>query len=393
MEFNCSMRGSMTIARLGGIALRAHWSLVVVVAIMVFGLHRQRADEPVASMSLVEIAAIAAFGLTGFLGSLVLHEFGHSIAARRHRIATEAIELSVFGGVARLRAEPQSPAAEAQIALAGPTVNLALTAVFVVVGNTLEGDGLADALAAWCRWLAQINIGLGLFNLIPATPLDGGRVVRAIAWKATSSYERASSISSMVSRFIGVGVMVAGVALAVTGRVSTPIVLMFVGWFLWSNAGAERVAQRLRRRLIGHRVDDVAWKGLARADSATLVSDLLAQRDRLGPVGIVVIEDRGCPVGLATIAELEAVRADERWSTTAGSIATSINDLPSAQRDEQLMTVLERVDEDTLFIVVRDGLDVVGVVTRVEVDRAPFPRPDPVERGLGTPSPRGARAA
>jgi Zn-dependent protease len=382
------VRGSVVIARIAGVPIRAHWSLAAIIVFVAVGLVQQNLSVAFPDMSRLLWWGFASVGVVGFLGSLLLHELGHAVAARTHHIATERIDLWILGGVARLEREPNSPAEEAQVALAGPTANLLLAAFFALLSPRLGGSDNSVAFGSVVSWLAQVNIGIGLFNLLPASPLDGGRIVRALIWQHSKDHHRASWWSARIGRGCGVVLMAGGMWLWYVGRLNP--VAIFVGWFIFANAGSEQSAQQLRRRLVGHRAADVAWIGLARTSHATSVSDLRLQVERSGPAGVMVVTSGEHDVGLVTSHHILDHSDDKAWRLTAHDVMTPLDKLPSADPDEPLMSVLERLDDAALFIVVQRMGVVMGLITRDRLDNAPFARPDPVERGLATATPTAA---
>lgn len=181
---------SFKLFRLAGFPVTAHWSLILGALLIAI---------PYGSL-------VGGLGLSVLLfGSVLLHELGHSIVARRRRVPIEGIELHLFGGVAKMTAPPRSPNDEIAIAIAGPLVSFALAALFI--GGTLALG--ADA-PQWMAWIGGVNLLLGMFNLLPALPMDGGRVFRALLAKRKGLVP-GTRIAVKVSRFIAAGFVVAGI--------------------------------------------------------------------------------------------------------------------------------------------------------------------------------------
>jgi Zn-dependent protease len=167
----------------------------------------------------------------GFFGSILLHELGHAAVARRNGIGISSIQLWIFGGMARMDREADSPGVEARVALAGPAVTALIFVVCVAIG--LAGGGWTEfrnaalfesrigeaAVPALFDWLASINLLLLLFNLIPAFPMDGGRVARAIAWRRTGDRNAATRFAADLGRILGWGIVAAGAYMAVTDSI------------------------------------------------------------------------------------------------------------------------------------------------------------------------------
>ncbi len=165
--------------------------------------------------------------------SVLLHEMGHAYSAIKNHVPVKNITLYIFGGVAEISQEPQTPKAELLIAIAGPTVSL-------VLGLFFGGIGLITnhypVIASSCAWLGQINIILALFNMIPGFPLDGGRVLRSVIWSVTKELKRATRISSITGQVIAFGFIGIGIYFIFKGTLFNGIWLIFIGWFLQNAA-------------------------------------------------------------------------------------------------------------------------------------------------------------
>ena len=187
------MRDSFTLGRIAGISFGVNWSWIVVFALIVWTLATGIFPETNPGFSdgaYVAMALVAAFL---FFTSLVLHEFGHALQARREGMEIEGITLWLFGGVAKFKGMFPSAGAEFRIAIAGPLVSLVLGVLFVLVAWLMGTPEAVDAVAAW---LGYINLSLLVFNLLPAFPMDGGRIVRAIAWWKTGNRNSATRFAA-----------------------------------------------------------------------------------------------------------------------------------------------------------------------------------------------------
>jgi Zn-dependent protease len=189
-----------------------------------------------------------------FFGSLLLHELGHALQARREHVEIEDVTLWLFGGVARFRGMFPTAGAEFRIAIAGPLVSLALGTAFVLVAALTGSSEAVDGVAAW---LGYINFALLLFNLLPALPLDGGRVLRAALWRARGDFVWATNVAAAMGRAFGIGLVATGLLLFITAGVFSGVWLTFVGWFLLGAASSEARYVAMRDALAGLRVGDV----------------------------------------------------------------------------------------------------------------------------------------
>jgi Zn-dependent protease len=202
------------------------------------------------------------------LASLLAHELAHAAVARRHGVEVQSITLWLLGGVAQLKGEPRTPESDFRIAVVGPLTSLVLgvlLGVVTIVTATLDAARMLTGLLAY---LAATNILLAVFNLLPAAPLDGGRVLRAALWRRIGDRARAAVTAARSGRVFGF--LLAGLGLLQTLFTETwnGLWLVLVGWFLESAATAEKQQARTTSRLSGLRVDDVMTRAPVVADAS-----------------------------------------------------------------------------------------------------------------------------
>jgi Zn-dependent protease len=193
---------------------------------------------------------LAVIGALLLFGSVLAHELGHGVVGRRFGMEVEGITLFIFGGLARLKDEPRTPAIELWMTLAGPLTSAALAAVFLGLGHVGLAYGLPDAWVALGGYLVFANATIAVFNMIPAFPLDGGRILRAILWFARRDVVTATRWSSNVSRFFAFGLIGLGVFEVGSGNFGG-VWAVFIGLFVLSAASAAYQHTWLRSRLEG----------------------------------------------------------------------------------------------------------------------------------------------
>lgn len=247
-------RQSISLGRILGIPVGLDYSWFLIFALLTWTLAVGYYPAEFRNWPTAEYWIVGAVTAIMLFVSVLLHELGHSMVARRYQIPVRSITLFIFGGVAQIGAEPPSATAEFWIAIAGPAVSFALAALFGVLQSALTPVAPLLALA---KYLAYINGVLGLFNLIPGFPLDGGRVFRAIVWGVTDNLRRATIIAGNVGRFIGYLFIAFGVWLMFGGNFINGLWIAFIGWFLESAAVSQIQQQRVHGLLAGHRVTEV----------------------------------------------------------------------------------------------------------------------------------------
>src|SRR5215212_3366400 len=262
--------GSLQLARVLGIrvGVNASWFIVLFLFIYLF----QGSFEDILGSSSTVAFAVAVAAAVLFFGSILLHELGHAFAARREGIEVSGIELFLFGGVMRMNRDTDTPGAEFRVAAAGPLVTLLIMAAASLAAILLAGaDSFWDAASLSATadatpvevvvsLLVSMNLVLLVFNLIPAFPLDGGRIARAAAWKVTGSRHRATRFAARIGIAFGWFLILAGVALAIgVGSAATFDAIWFaaLGWLLASAARGTLAQTALTEQLAGITVADV----------------------------------------------------------------------------------------------------------------------------------------
>jgi Zn-dependent protease len=260
--------GSITLFHVRGIRIGVDWSWFIVLFLVLLMASDFYGDL------LGEDGSTAAYALAvatavGFFGSILLHELGHAVVAERRGVGITSIQLWIFGGVARMDRDADSPGTEFQIAVAGPLVTLAIALGLGVIGaasagwapfrEAMLGHSYAETsgVQAMLAWLTSINILILGFNLLPAFPMDGGRIVRSIAWWRTGDRTSATRFAANLGRVFAYLFIAGGAALAVSGRVFTGVWLALIGFVINGSARGAAMQTRVSGRIEGVTVADV----------------------------------------------------------------------------------------------------------------------------------------
>jgi len=265
--------GSFTLFHVRGIRISVDWSWFLILFFLVFSLSRTFGDALGESSTATAPFALAVATSIGFFGSIVLHELGHAFSALRHGIGISSIQLWIFGGVARMDRESDTPATEFEVAIAGPAVTLAIAVVLSLIGAAVAGigafghtlrlafelhtDPTVSGFASMLALLVSINIYLFVFNLLPAFPMDGGRVARAIIWWRTGDRNRATRYAANLGRVFAYIFIGAGFALLATGDVFSGIWLALIGMVVNGAARGAAMQTALTSRIGDVLVADV----------------------------------------------------------------------------------------------------------------------------------------
>ncbi|SCG39850.1 Zn-dependent protease (includes SpoIVFB) [Micromonospora echinaurantiaca] len=369
--YHGTMRASFRLGRIAGVPVGVNWSVLVIFALIAWGLSanqfpRAYPGESVAAYVLAGLAAAVVF----FLG-LLAHEVSHAIVAKRNGLAVEGITLWLFGGVAELKGEAKDPGAELRISGVGPLVSLVIGLFFGAIAVLLALAGEDGLLLGVMAWLAGINVLLAVFNVLPAAPLDGGRLLRAAVWKATGDRTKASVVAARAGWVLGALLIGLGLWQFLAGVGFGGLWLALIGWFLIGAAGMEERQARLGSALRGIRVADVMTPQPQTASGQMTVADfvdhyLFAYRHSALP-----LTEDGRPVGLVTLDRVRGIPADRRPGTTLAEVSCRADELVLASPDEQLNDLLPRLSEcaDGRALVVTEGR-LVGIISPSDISRA-----------------------
>ncbi|MGH3014013.1 MAG: site-2 protease family protein [Gaiellaceae bacterium] len=362
------MRDSFTIGRIAGISVGVNWSWLIVFALIAWTLAVSifpSTNPGLADGAYVAMAIVAALL---FFTSLLLHEYGHALQARRDGMEIEGITLWLFGGVAKFRGMFPSAGAEFRIAIAGPLVSLVLGLLFLGVPMLL---GLPATVDGVVFWLGSINIALLVFNLLPALPLDGGRILRSILWYARGEFASATRLAAGIGRGFGYLFVAAGVALLVFASPVTGIWLAFVGWFLLQAAGAEDRFVAAREALGGLRVRDVMARDPVTAPAEITLGQFMDGVAWSRPYTTYPVTESGEVVGLLQFRRVAEVPQAEWDRRTVRDCMIPRAEVPVVGQDDELVLAAGEVAEHEVNrALVLDAGRLVGLLSVTDVARA-----------------------
>lgn len=355
------------IGSIGGIAVRIDPSWFLIALLFVFGFwgwFATRYEHPTTSSVALAVAAAALFFL-----SVLAHELGHALEAQHRGVEVAGITLFLFGGVTETRFDVERPFDEFALSAVGPYVSFVVAAAFGLIasGAAFVGLGVVADLAGVLGWL---NLILALFNLLPGAPLDGGRILRAAAWKVTGDRPRSVRIAARAGQTLGGVVVVGGLYQAlVVGDLLGGIVNAIIGWFLFQAAGAEHRHTATRVLLEDHDLASIIGRPPA-AIPAELPLDEVAAAIARSNSDVHPVEDGGEVVG---VVHVDDVAFTDQGQRTHLPLRTVMRPLSSVRRIPSATPVLEavdRIDRGDVVALLDEEDRVVGLFTHADLDRS-----------------------
>jgi Zn-dependent protease len=312
-------RATFRVGRIAGIPIGIHPLWLVIVGLITWALGRSYFPDADPGLSTTAAYALGLLSALGLFVGILLHELGHAIVARRHGIQVQEIDLWLLGGVSRLEGEAKAPDDELRFAAAGPAVTAAIVAVLAVIWVAVS-----DLLPLWARALLEsalvINIAILALNLLPAFPLDGGRIARALMWRHHGDRDRATAAAARLGRGFGWGLVVLGILAVFAGAIDG-LWFTLLGAFVIVAAGAEAQASMISHTLAEHTVGELMSRPAVSLPGTLTVAEAIELGfSRYLFTAFPVIDAEGRAIGVVTQADVRATVASERPGTALSAI-------------------------------------------------------------------------
>ncbi len=357
---------SFRVARIFGIDIEIHPSWLIILGLLAWTLSDQAFPELYEGWTTTQYWVVGTAAAILLFGTVLIHELAHALVAIRRGLPVPKITLFIFGGVSELSRQPRSAGEEFAIAVAGPLTSLGIAlvtgiAALVAVDRQEQVEGLL-------AYLATINVLLAVFNILPGFPLDGGRVLRSIAWRRTGSFRRATRIAGGVGEMFGYLLMFGGVVYLLSGFVWNGLWFMFIGWFLLGAARGESQNLQLETILGKLRARDVMHGDYVTVSPGTpvqsVVDDYMLDR---GERAVMVAND-GAVAGILTVTDVSRLPREQWASTPAQRLMTPREKVLTVGGETPAIEVLLLVSKKRLNQVpVLEGGRMVGLVSRREL--------------------------
>lgn len=362
------MSPSIRLGRLFGIEIGFNWSLVFIFALVTWTLATQVLPPNAPGYAPLLYWIVAAIGAVLFYVCLLAHELSHSLVARSHGVKVSGITLWLFGGVSQLEGEPASARDEALIAGVGPLTSFVVGAIALALAFITKFNPLIADLFAY---LTFVNVALGLFNLVPAFPLDGGRLLSSFLWWREGSRQRGVHDAVRVGRVFAYLMIAAGVLELFFGAVANGIWIVFLGWFLLSAAASEEAGSNIRTLLRAVPVS-AAMKSpvVTLPDWVTVEQFLESVAPNHSFTTYPVHDPSGKLTGVVRLSDLVRMPAQERATKHLIDVARPIAEVPVTSPREDLSALLQRIGAGIdQRVLVFDNGSLVGILSPADVAR------------------------
>ena len=364
------MGSSFTFARIRGIPIGAHWSWLGVFGLVVWSLGDSIFPAGYPGLSTATYYVMGFVTSVLFFGSILLHEIGHAIQALKEDMKIEGITLWLFGGVARFRGMFPSAGAEFRIAIAGPVVSAAIAAAFGAVAFLGTRVDLGPELQGVVDYLWMINVLVVVFNLIPALPLDGGRVLRAYLWHRQEDFTAATVSAARAGKAFGIVLILVGVLEVFTTESEVSgLWFLFLGWFLVQAAQSESSAMQVRALFGDKLVRDVMTLDPQTTAPNRSVSEFLEGAVNDGGHAIYPVVDEGRVVGIATLQRVGEVVSAERDLVPISRVMDPLDSVNVLSPEARVVDVIDELQEEPRRAPVMDDGKLVGIISLSDLVR------------------------
>lgn len=361
-------KSSIKLFRIFGIEIRLDYSWFIIFALFayVFGFLYFPTVLPDLNRGLMAVITIITVIL--FFVSVLIHEMSHSLVARKRGTPVERITLFLFGGMAEIEKEPETPYSEFIMAIAGPAASFILAVFFGAIWYFSRNFA---PVGEPVKYLALINLVLGVFNILPGYPLDGGRILRSIIWKVTGNLKRATFIASTTGRILGFMIIAVGVVFIFAGNFLNGVWLAFIGWFLQSSAQMGYRQLVFETSIKGIKVKDVMNENIVNVTRDTTLQDLVDEyfmKYRFGRFPVMESKRTQKLVGVISIHDVKEVPREEWTDVYVGSIVKKISENEKVDMSTEVSDAIKKMVKNNLgHLVVMSGDKLEGIITKSDI--------------------------
>jgi Zn-dependent protease/CBS domain-containing protein len=363
-----SMKGSFKIGKIKGILIEVNASWFVIFALVTYTLasgyfpvYYPDFDPTTRWVSSSAIALL-------FFVSVLLHELSHSLVSLKLGMPVKSITLFIFGGIAQIEQEPDEPMKELKMAIAGPGMSIFLFGLFLLLSIIFKNFGAPEAAVVSLGYLSTINLSLAIFNLVPAFPLDGGRVLRAIIWRFTGNLQKSTKITSAMGSIFGYFLIAFGVLLLLNNYIINGIWLVFIGWFINQMSKDSYQSMLLSDIFDKINIREFMTGKVVTVDRSMSVQELVDNYFYKYKFAIFPVSQDGRIIGIVSAASVKQLETGARSQATVGSITTPLSDKLIISPDDIVSTAMTRLRSNGIGrVLVMDQNNLLGIVSNTDI--------------------------
>jgi Zn-dependent protease/predicted transcriptional regulator len=363
-------RGSLVVGAIRGIPIRIHFTWLIIFGLLSWSLAsgyfpQRYPDLPIAGYWIKAI--IAALFL---FGSVLVHELMHALMAQSLRVPIAGITLFALGGVSEMKQEPPTPSAEFMIAIVGPLASFTLAGFFWLVWKALEREGPDPSFAAIALYLVGLNTVVAVFNLLPAFPLDGGRVLRSIIWGIGKDLRKATYLATRIGRGFAYILIIFGAVSLFAGAGFQGIWMALIGFFLLQGAQASYAQVVLKEALAGIPVRDIMVRDVVTVATGLSVKDLIERYFLTYGYGGFPVVENGQVLGLVALGDVKKVSPEDYERISVREIMAPLSERLTIAPQEDVSVAFQRMAEEELGrLIVMERGRMIGLVTKTGLSR------------------------
>ncbi|MCE5313955.1 MAG: site-2 protease family protein [Armatimonadota bacterium] len=335
--------GQIKIGRVLGFEISIDWSWLLIFFLVVYTLASGYFPRFYPELNVATNWGMGVLAALLLFASVLVHELSHSVVSRRYGTEVSGITLFLFGGVSQMTDEPKSAREEFWMAIVGPVMSFALAGLFYVLGGIGEATRWPVPIVAVLGYLAFINLLLGVFNLVPGFPLDGGRVLRSMIWGATNDLARATQWASYSGQGFGYAMMAFGFFMILGGNLIGGLWLIFIGWFLTGAARQSYEQLLMRQALSGVRIDQVMTTDVPEVSAGLSVRQFVDEQLLRHEFSCYPVMEDDHVVGVVGAEEVRTISSDQWERATVGNIMHRIDGAYKVTADDDAWVALTKL--------------------------------------------------
>ncbi|HSF31753.1 MAG TPA: site-2 protease family protein [Candidatus Tectomicrobia bacterium] len=363
-------RGSLVLGAIRGIPIRIHFTWLVIFGLLSWSLASGYFPQHYPDLPITAYWIKAIIAALFLFGSVLVHELMHALMAQSLRVPIAGITLFALGGVSEMKQEPPSPSAEFMIAIVGPLASIALAGLFWLVWRALEREGPDPTFAAIALYLVGLNTVVAVFNMLPAFPLDGGRVLRSIVWAITKDLKKATHLATRIGRGFAYILIVFGAVSLFAGAGFQGIWLALIGFFLLQGAQASYTQVVLKEALAGVAVHDIMVRDVVSAAPGLSVKELIERYFLSYGYGGFPVVENGQVLGLVALGDVKRVAPEDHDRVTVREVMVPLSERLTIAPEEDVSAAFQRMAEEELGrLVVMERGRMLGLVTKTGLSR------------------------